>query len=74
MAVITENGLSLLSDLEWPAVCLALHSVLLSTVLCVCLVTLLVAASCLSLHSVHVESKRGSKWSFCKVHQWKDIL
>ena len=31
-----------------------------SAVICVCLVTLLVAASCLSLHSVHVESKRES--------------
>jgi len=57
-----------------PAVRLTLQSVLLPTVLCVCLVTLLVAASCLSLHSIHVESKRDCKVSVCKVLEWEDIM
>jgi len=54
------------------AVCLALQSVLLSAVFCVCLVTLLVAAGCLSRHSVHVESKRDSESDYKAVH-WKDL-
>ena len=73
MAVITENSLSIWSNLKFPAVGLALQSVLLPSVLCVCLVTLLVATSCLSLHSIHVVSKCGSKLSVCKLHQWEDI-
>ena len=36
--------------------------------------TLLVAASCLSIHSVHFESEHISKLSDCKVHQWEDFL
>jgi hypothetical protein len=74
MAVVTENSLSIWSNLKLPAVSLALQSVLLPTVLCVCLVTLLVAASCLLLHSIYVESKRNYKLSICKVHQREDIL
>ena len=74
VAVITENSLSIWSNLHLPAVCLALQSVLLPTVLCVCLVTLIVADSCLSLHSIHVESKRDSKVSVCKVLEWEDIM
>jgi hypothetical protein len=74
MAVVTENILTIWSNLQLPAVCLALQPVLLPAVLCVCLVTLLVAASCLSLNSIHVESKRDSKMAVCKVHQWEDIL
>ena len=38
------------------------------------LVTLLVAATCLSIHSIHVGNKSNSKLSVYKVRQWEDIL
>ena len=45
---------------------LALQSVLLPTVLCGCLVTLLVAASCLSHHIIHVERNLTQNCQFVK--------
>ena len=70
VAVITENRLSIWSNLKLPAFFLAFLFVLLHTVRFACLVNLLVAASCLTLHSIHVESKLPVS----KVHRMEDTL
>jgi hypothetical protein len=74
VAVVTENILSKWSNLKVHAFCLALLFVLLNTVSFVCLVTLLVAARYLTLHSKLWRANVLSELPVCKVLQRKDIL